>query len=106
MPKASKFIEDEAKDGRDDNGEDGQHDDGVETAAKVNDARGRKRNNDYDIAAGEDRDVTFHPHDDPIDHHVDNDCFMDIGACVPQDCIFFAALATASLCLFVSDLAI
>ena len=36
MPKASRFIGDEAKDGGGDNSEDGQPDDGVETAAKVN----------------------------------------------------------------------
>ena len=71
MPKASKFIEDKAKDGSDDNGEDGQH--------KVYDVRGDKGNGDYDIAAGEEEDVAFFSHDNPIDHHVDNDCFMDVG---------------------------
>jgi hypothetical protein len=45
MPKASKLIEDEAENGGDDNGEDDQHDDGFETAAKVKNARGNKRNN-------------------------------------------------------------
>ena len=80
MPKASKFIEDEADDGGDDNGVDGQHDGGFQTAAKVNNARGNKRNNYYDITACEDKTVTFHPHDNPIDHHVNNDCFMNIGA--------------------------
>jgi hypothetical protein len=34
MPIASKFIEYKAKDGGDDNGEDGQPDDGVKTTAK------------------------------------------------------------------------
>ena len=82
MPKASKFIEDKAEDGGDNNGEDSQHDDGVKTAAKFNNARGNNINNYYDIAAGEDKDVTFHPHANLIDRHVDNDCFMDIGACV------------------------
>ena len=38
MPKASKFIEEEAEDGGDDNGDDGQQDDGVGKAAKVNKA--------------------------------------------------------------------
>ena len=106
MPNTSKFIEDKTKEGGDDNGEDGQHNDGVETAAKVNNTRGNKRNNDYDITAGEDGDVTFHSHANHIDHHVYDDCFMEIGSCIPRDCIPFAALATASLCLLVSDLTI
>ena len=70
MPKASKFIEDKVKDGGDNNNEDGQH--------KVNNVRSDKRKCDYDIAAG-DGDVAFYSHDNPIDHHVDNDCVMDVG---------------------------
>ena len=36
MPKASRFIRDKAEDGIGDNGEDGQPNDGIDTAAKVN----------------------------------------------------------------------
>ena len=71
MPKASKFIENKAKDGGDDNGEDDQH--------KVNDVIGNKGKGDYDIAAGEDEDVAFSTLMILLIIMWTNDCFMDVG---------------------------
>ena len=71
MPKASKFIEDKAEDGGDDNGEDCQH--------KVHDVRGDKGNGDYDIAADEEEDVAYSPMTILLIIMWMDDCFMYAG---------------------------